>query len=354
MRRKNLPDLDSRVQTFVHDWEELVTQQLQATKVKLLWCSGQERAELKNHLETLVAVVDLLQGRRSKETCNRELSEEISGLKARLGRSEAEVRLLLAAFQAQKKLNKDLKVQLRRQFKVSLTAERKNQELRQQLKNQENRVSPGRPGPQTPADQDPLQDPGTRKGVQAPEREAPRVLRGEEPRVELQEKKERRRRRRERPADEQRTVAGSGEEKRAESRAVAPEKRVWSGDVTSDRWAEPVGVASVKRPESEGVASETWGESRGVASETWAESRGVPSEKRAESGGVASETRAEPVGMAADLRAALMKVCQQLQVQHQGLKELLDQRDRRWEEKFLELRTRMEKLESKKKRRSWF
>lgn len=343
MRRKNLPDLDSRVQTFVHDWEELATQQLQATKVKLLWCSGQERAQLKNHLETLVAVLDLLQGRRSKETCDRELSEEISGLKARLGRSEAEVRLLLAAFQAQKKLNKDLKVQLRRQFKVSLTAERKNQELRQQLKNQENRenqenqenrVSPGRPGPQTPADQDPLQ---------APEREAPRVLRGEEPRVELQEKKERRRRRRERPAHEQRTVAGSGEEKRAESRAVAPEKRAWSVGVTSDRWAEPVGVASVKRAESEGVASETWGESRGVASE-----------KRAESGGVASETRAEPVGMAADLRAALMKVCQQLQVQHQGLKELLDQRDRRWEEKFLELRTRMEKLESKKKRRSWF
>lgn len=332
MRRKNLPDLDARVQTFVHDWEELATQQLQATKVKLLWCSGKERAELKNHLETLVAVVDLLQGRRSKETCDRELSEEISSLKAKLGKSEANVQLLLAAFQAQKKLNKDLKVQLRRQFKVSLTAEKKNQDLRQQLRNQENRVSPGWPGPQTPADQDLLQDPGTRKEVQAPEQEAPQVLRGEEPRVELQEKKERRRRRRERPAHEQRVVARSGEEKRVESRAEAPEKRPWSGGVTSDRWAEPVGVASEKRVETEGVASET----------------------RAGSEGVASETRAEPVGMAADLRAALMKVCQQLNVQHQGMKELLDQRDQRWEEKFLELRSRMEKLESKKKRRSWF
>lgn len=343
MRRKNLPDLDARVQTFVHDWEELVTQQLQATKVKLLWSSGPERAELKNHLETLVAVVDLLQGRRSKETCDRELSEEISSLKGKLGKSEANVQLLLAAFQAQKKLNKDLKVQLRRQFKVSLTAEKKNQELRQQLKNQENRASPIRPGPQTPADQDLLQDPSTRKEVQAREQEAPQVLRGEEPRVEFQEKKERRRRRRERPAQEQRMVARSGEEKRVESRAMAPEKRAWPRSVTSDRWAEPVGVASEKRKESGGVATEMRVGSGGVASE-----------KRAESGGVASETRAEPGGMAADLRAALMKVCQQLNVQHQGMKELLDQRDQRWEEKFLELRSRMEKLEIKKKRRSWF
>lgn len=343
MRRKNLPDLDARVQTFVHDWEELVTQQLQATKVKLLWCSGPERAELKNHLETLVAVVDLLQGRRSKETCDRELREEIARLKAKLGKSEANVKLLLAAFQAQKKLNKDLKVQLRRQFKVSLTAEKKNQELRQQLKNQENWVPTDRPGPQAPADQDLLQDTDTRKEVQALEQEAPQVLVGEEPRVELQVKKERRRRRRERPAHEQRTVARSADEKRAESKPVSPDKRVWPGGVTSGRWAEPVGMASEKRLETEDGASETWGESRGVASE-----------KKAEPGSVASEPRVEPGGVAADLRAALMKVCQQLNVQHQGIKELLDQRDKRWEEKFLELRSRMEKLESKKKRRSWF
>lgn len=362
MKRKNFPDLDARVQAFVHDWEELVTQQLQATKVKLLWCSGQERAKLKTHLETLAGVVDLLQGRRSKETCDRELSEEIYSLKAKLGKSEANVKLLLAAFQAQKKLNKDLKVQLRRQFKVSLTAEKKNQELRQQLKNQENRVYAFRPSPQSSADLE----------LQSLEHEAPQLLGLEEPQVELQDKKDRRRRRRERPTHEHTMVARSMEEQRAESWVVASEKTVWPRSVTSERWAEPVGVASEKMAESGDMAVESRGvaskkgaghgvvaleirtENGGVASEKRAESEDVVSENRGESGRVASEKKVEPGGVAADLRAVLMKVCQQLNVQHQSLKELLDQRDQRWEEKFLELRNRMEKLESKKKRRNWF
>lgn len=373
MRRKNLPDLDARVQTFVHDWEELVTQQLQATKVKLLWCSGQERAKLKTHLETLAGVVDLLQGRRSKETCDRELSEEIYSLKAKLGKSEANVKLLLAAFQAQKKLNKDLKVQLRRQFKVSLTAERKNQDLRQQLKNQENRVSQFRPSPQVPADLE----------LQSLEQEDAQLLGLEEPQMELQDKKDRKRRRRDRPVHEHRMVARSMEEKRAESRVVASVMTASPGAVTSERWAEPVGVASEKRVESGDMAEESRGvvfkkgaAHWGVASEKRTEIGGVTSEKRAEfgdvvsenraesgrvasvkrleSGGAASEKKAEPGDVSADLRAVLMKVCQHLNVQHQSLKELLDQRDQRWEEKFLELRNRMDKLENKKKRRNWF
>lgn len=323
MRRKNIPDLDARVQTFIHEWEELVTQQLQATKVKLLWSSGQERAQLKSHLETLAGVADLLQGRRSKETCDRELSEEISGLKAKLGKSEANVQLLLAAFQAQKKLNKDLKVQLRRQFKVSLNAEKRNQELRQQIKNLENQISPVQPTTQAPADQDlqqdSLQDPvSTRKEVQAQEQEASQLLRGEEPRVEL---KERRRRRRERPTNEQKSVAR----------------------IVDEKWEKPGGVVAEKKAESGGVAAEKKAGSGVVAAE-----------KKAESGGVAAEKKAESWGMAADLRTVLLKVYQQLNVQHQGLKELLDQQDQRWGEKFQELRSRMEKLETKRKRRSWF
>lgn len=371
MRRKNLPDLDARVQAFIHDWEELVTQQLQATKVKLLWCSGQERAKLKTHLETLAGVVDLLQGRRSKETCNRELSEEIYSLKAKLGKSEANVKLLLAAFQAQKKLNKDLKVQLRRQFKVSLTAEKKNQELRQQLKNQDNRVSAFWPSPQALADLE----------VQSLDQESPQLLRLEEPQVELQDKKDRRRKRRERPAHEHIMVARSMEEKRAESWVVASEKTMGTGGVTSEKWAEPAVVASEKRvasgdmaTDSRGVVSKKGAGHGGLASENRTENEGVASEKRPEpgdvvsenraesgesdtrleSGGVASQKKAEPGGVAAELRAVLMKVCQQLNIQHQSLKELLDQRDQRFEEKFLELKNRMEKLESKKKKRNWF
>lgn len=360
MRRKNLPDLDARVQTFVHDWEELVTQQLQATKVKLLWCSGQERAKLKAHLETLAGVIDLLQGRRFKETSDRDLSEEISSLKAKLGKSEANVKLLLAAFQAQKKLNKDLKVQLRRQFKVSLTAERKNQELRQQLKNQENRVSSIWTSPNSPEDLE----------LQSVEQDAPQLLSVEESQVELPDKKDRRKRRRERPANESRMVARSMEEKRNESRVVASEKMISSE--TSERWAVPVGVNSEKRVESGDVATESRGVvfrkgvgSESVASEKREESGDVVSEnrldfgrvgsdKRLDPGGVPSEKKVEPEGVAADLRAVLMKVCQQLNVQHQSLKELLDQRDQRWDEKFLDLRNRMEKLESKKKKRNWF
>lgn len=300
MRRKNFPDVDARVQSYVHEWEKQVTQQLQSTKVKLMWCSSHERAELKTHLETLGGVLDLLQGKKAKETGNRELSEEISSLKSKLGKSEANVQLLLAAFHAQKKLNKDLKIQLRRQFKVSLNAEKKNQELRQHLMKTQETKAPSltRLSPEAPAElstklenaagrqvAEALQDRSARKEVPGKEQEPPQ-LRTEEPKADVsgaaadpvQEKRERRRKRRER----------------------APNANDSSCSKSVERQA------------------------------------------------------TEQTGVSADLKAALMKVCQQLSVQHQGIKELLSQRDQRWEERLEELRSRLEKLESKKKRRGWF
>lgn len=297
MRRKNFPDVDARVQSYVHEWERQVTQHLQSTKVKLMWCSSHERAELKTHLETLGGVLDLLQGKKAKDTGNRELSEEISSLKSKLGKSEANIQLLLAAFHAQKKLNKDLKIQLRRQFKVSLNAEKKNQELRQHLmKTQETKTSGSTPeAPAEPSTKlenaagrqvaKALQDRSPRKDAPGREQEAPQ-LRTQELKVDagetvadpVQEKRERRRKRRER----------------------APNANDSSCSKSADKQT------------------------------------------------------AEQTGVSADLKAALMKVCQQLSVQHQGIKELLSQRDQRWEERFEELRNRLEKLESKKKRRGWF
>lgn len=312
MRRKNFPDVDARVQSYVHEWEKQVTQQLQSTKVKLMWCSSHERAELKTHLETLGGVLDLLQGKKAKETGNRELSEEISSLKSKLGKSEANVQLLLAAFHAQKKLNKDLKIQLRRQFKVSLNAEKKNQELRQHLmKTRETKASGSTQlNPEAPAElstkqenaasrqvAEVLQDRSPRKEVPDKEQEAPQ-LRTEELKADVggaaanpvQEKRERRRKRRERAPNVNDSDYSKSDDKRA----------------------------------AEQVAEQ------------------------------AAEQAAEQTGVSADLKAALMKVCQQLSVQHQGIKELLSQRDQRWEERFEELRSRLEKLESKKKRRGWF
>lgn len=300
MRRKNFPDVDARVQSYVHEWEKQVTQHLQSTKVKLMWCSSHERAELKAHLETLGGVLDLLQGKKAKETGNRELSEEISSLKSKLGKSEANVQLLLAAFHAQKKLNKDLKIQLRRQFKVSLNAEKKNQELRQHLmKTQETKASGSTQlSPEAPAElstkrenaagrqvAEALQDRSPRKDAPGKEQEAPQ-LRTEELKEDageaaadpVQEKRERRRKKRERAPNANDSSCSKSADKRA----------------------------------------------------------------------------AEQTGVSTDLKAALMKVCQQLSVQHQGIKELLSQRDQRWEERFEELRSRLEKLESKRKRRGWF
>lgn len=304
MRRKNFPDVDARVQSYVHEWEKQVTQHLQSTKVRLMWCSSHERAELKTHLETLGGVLDLLQGKKAKETGNRELSEEISSLKSKLGKSEANVQLLLAAFHAQKKLNKDLKIQLRRQFKVSLNAEKKNQELRQHLmKTQETKASGSTQlSPEAPAELSnklengagrqvakALQDRSPRKEAACKEQEAPQ-LRTEELKADasgaaadpVQEKRERRRKRRERAPNANDSSCSKSDDKRA------------------------------------------------------------------------AEQAAEQTGASADLKAALIKVCQQLSVQHQGIKELLSQRDQRWEERLEELRSRLEKLESKKKRRGWF
>lgn len=306
MRRKNFPDVDARVQSYVHEWEKQVTQQLQSTKVKLMWCSSHERAELKTHLETLGGVLDLLQGKKAKETGNRELSEEISSLKSKLGKSEANVQLVLAAFHAQKKLNKDLKIQLRRQFKVSLNAEKKNQELRQHLmKTRETKASGSTQlNPEAPAEfstklentasrqvAEAPQDRSPRKEVPGKEQEAPQ-LRTEELKADVsgaaanpvQEKRERKRKRRERAPND--SSYSKGDDKRAADQAA--------------------------------------------------------------------DQAAEQTGVSADLKAALMKVCQQLSVQHQGIKELLSQRDQRWEERFEELRSRLEKLESNKKRRGWF
>lgn len=295
MRRKNFPDVDARVQSYVHEWEKQVTQHLQSTKVKLMWCSSHERAELKTHLETLGGVLDLLQGKKAKETGNRELSEEISSLKSKLGKSEANVQLLLAAFHAQKKLNKDLKIQLRRQFKVSLNAEKKNQELRQHLmKTQETKASSSTQlSPQAPAEL-------RTKLESAAGRQAAEALLDRSPRKEA-------------PGKEQESQLRM-EELKADASGAA---------------ADPV---QEKR------------ERRRKRRERAPNANDKP----------AAEQTAEQTGVSADLKAALMKVCQQLSVQHQGIKELLSQRDQRWEERLEELRSRLEKLESKKKRRGWF
>nr|XP_046231689.1 autophagy-related protein 11-like [Scatophagus argus] len=135
MAKAKTADLDSRVKSYIKNWEMDVSKELQLTKMNLMCCSPGAKAQLKTKYETLGAVLDLLQGKKVKDTCGkRELREEIASLKLKLKEAKDKEKQALYSLRVQVKISADLKVELKRHYKNAKEADRTKQELRQQMK----------------------------------------------------------------------------------------------------------------------------------------------------------------------------------------------------------------------------
>ncbi len=142
MATANTPSLDCRVASYVKNWETDIRNKLKSTKVMLLSSTPRQRPKLKTKVETLCAVLDLLQGRRIRQeadTCSTtELWGEITALKLKLNASESKEKQTADSLRAQMKINRELKRQLEqvqvKQLQTAQAAERTAQDLRCQLK----------------------------------------------------------------------------------------------------------------------------------------------------------------------------------------------------------------------------
>lgn len=140
MATANTPSLDCCVVSYVKNWEVDVIQKLQSTKVKLISSTPRQRAQLKTTVETLSAVLDLLQGRRisqEKYTCDT-VELRLEALKMKLMAAEGKEQAAADSLRAQKKINRDFKLQLERgnlkRLQTVQAAERTSQDLHRQLK----------------------------------------------------------------------------------------------------------------------------------------------------------------------------------------------------------------------------
>lgn len=133
MEMTNPPDLDTRVQNYVKEWEKRASNELQSTKMELICCKPYDRPRLKQSIETLGGVLDLLQGRRTKKNTKNAMRKEITSLRLKLREAEEFQKKTAASCETLTKVNHDLKIQLRRQNKVALEFQRQNKELRHRI-----------------------------------------------------------------------------------------------------------------------------------------------------------------------------------------------------------------------------
>lgn len=133
MTNRKKPNLDTRVKVYIMNWEMDVCKELQALKVKLMMCQPSSKAYVKAKIETLVGVLDLLQGRKAMKTSKLKLRKEITSLKHELQMAQASIQEMATSLHVQKKINFDFKIQLHRQFKVTQDVQKSYQAVRNQL-----------------------------------------------------------------------------------------------------------------------------------------------------------------------------------------------------------------------------
>lgn len=141
MAAGNISSLDSRVKSYVKNWETELSQKLEANKRKLVMCVPHERVGIKSKIETMSAVLERLQGKREIEiycTGAAEMREEITSLKKKLDASENMQKDSVSRLQVANKIIRDLKLQLEqtriKHFRSAAEAEKSLADLRQQLK----------------------------------------------------------------------------------------------------------------------------------------------------------------------------------------------------------------------------
>lgn len=125
---------ESDVKAFIKKWETDVYKQLRATRLDILTCRPFERAYHKGKMKSLGEVLDLLHGINTYKMTKRDLKNERSYFQMELQVVRAEYHQIVAKYEAQKRSNKHLKIQLCQQFQLTNKIRKENEMLRHQIK----------------------------------------------------------------------------------------------------------------------------------------------------------------------------------------------------------------------------
>lgn len=122
------------MQDFVQTWEVGVHNQLTASKNTLRDCSPAEKAFYKDKVNTLSDVLSHLQGRGAVRMEDRALRDQNTNLKMVLQMVTSDSKTMEANYRVQRKLNKDLNTQLKKQFQSTCKERQENKMLLHQMK----------------------------------------------------------------------------------------------------------------------------------------------------------------------------------------------------------------------------
>lgn len=122
------------MQDFIQSWELGVHHQLTASKNALRDCSPAEKAFYKDKVNTLSDVLSHLQGRGEVRMEDRALRDQNTNLKLALQMVTSGSKRMAANYRVQRKLNKDLNIQLNKQVQSAFKERQENKMLLHQMK----------------------------------------------------------------------------------------------------------------------------------------------------------------------------------------------------------------------------
>ncbi|CAG03526.1 unnamed protein product [Tetraodon nigroviridis] len=125
---------ESDVKAFLRKWETDVHNQMRATRLNILTCRPFERAYHKGKMKSLGEVLELLHGKKTFKMIKRDLKNERSRFQMELQTARAHYHQTVARYEARKRLNLDLKIQLSQQFQLTNKLQKENEMLRCQIK----------------------------------------------------------------------------------------------------------------------------------------------------------------------------------------------------------------------------
>lgn len=131
MSQQNQAHCESDVKVSIKKWETDVYKQLRATRLDILTCCPFERAYHKGKMKSLGEVLDHLHGINTFKMTKK---NERSYFPMKLQMVRADYLQIVAKYEAQKRSNKYLKIQLCQQFQLTNKIRKENEMLRHQIK----------------------------------------------------------------------------------------------------------------------------------------------------------------------------------------------------------------------------
>lgn len=134
MSQQTQAHCESEVKALIRKWETDVHKQLRATRLDILTCRPFERAYYKGKIKSLSEVLELLHGKNTFKMTKRDLKNERSHFQMELQMAKADYHQMVAKYEAQKRSNKYLKIQLCQQFQLTNKLRKENEMLHYQIK----------------------------------------------------------------------------------------------------------------------------------------------------------------------------------------------------------------------------